>query len=110
MCGAFCKPVHLMRSTPASLAFDPFTAFNAEVRECFVFSFVLDLTDSAWQQTQLSLKYGGLGLHVYDLLHSTLLQPILPQFVPLVCIDADNEVHYIKLGTMMMVSLLELNK
>ena len=62
MCGAFCKLVHLARSTPPSLAFDPLTAFDAEVRECFVFSFILDLTDSAWQQAQLSLKYGGLGL------------------------------------------------
>ena len=49
MCGAFCKLVHLARSTPSSLAFDPLTAFDAEVRECFVVSFKQDLTDSAWQ-------------------------------------------------------------
>ena len=49
-------------SMPPSVAFDPLKAFDAEVRECFVFSSILDLTDSAWQQAQLSLKYGGLGL------------------------------------------------
>ena len=58
----FASSVHLARSTPPSLAFDPLTAFDAEVKECFVFSFILDLTDHAWQQAQLSLKYGGLGL------------------------------------------------
>ena len=56
MCGAFCKLVHLARSTPPSLVFDPLTGFDVEVRECFVFFFVLDLTDSA------CLKYDGLGL------------------------------------------------
>ena len=59
---ALSKLVHLARSMPPSLSFDPLTACDAEVRGCFVFSFVLELTDSAWQQAQLSLKYGGLGL------------------------------------------------
>ena len=58
----FSLMVHLARSTPPSLAFDPLTAFNVEVREYFVFSFVLDLTGSRLNSAQLSLKYGGLRL------------------------------------------------
>ena len=64
---AFCKLVHLARSTPPSLAFDPLVAFDAQVRECFASSIMQDLTDSAWQQAQLSLKYGGLGLRPVSL-------------------------------------------
>ena len=35
--------------------------------ESFFFSFILDITDSAWQQAQLSLKCGGLGLRLVAL-------------------------------------------
>ena len=50
-----------------SLAFDPLVAFDVEIRECFTSSFMQDLTDSAWQQGHLSLKYGGLGLRPVSL-------------------------------------------
>ena len=52
-CGGFCKLVHLSRSTPPSLVADALRLYNDDVCQCF--------TD-AWQQAQLSLSRGGLGL------------------------------------------------
>ena len=62
VCGSFCKLVHLARATPPSLVSDPLQLFDNDVRQCFKDCFVLDTSDSTWQQVQLSLRYGGLGL------------------------------------------------
>ena len=56
VCGSFCKPV------PPSLVSDPLQLFDNDVRQCFKDCFVWDTSDSTWQQVQLSLRYGGLGL------------------------------------------------
>ena len=59
VCGSFCKLVHLARATPPSLVSDPLQLFDNDVRQCFKDCFVLDTSDSTWQQVQLSLRYGG---------------------------------------------------
>ena len=62
VCGSFCKLIHLARATPPSLVSDPLQLFDNDVRQCLKDCFVLDTSDSTWQQVQLSLRYGGLGL------------------------------------------------
>ena len=62
MCGSFCRLAHIARSTPPSLSSDPLEMFDMAVKECFATSSALDLTEHAWQQAQLGLRYGGLGL------------------------------------------------
>ena len=62
VCGSFCKLIHLARATPPSLVSDPLQLFDNDVRQCFKDCFVFDTSDSTWQQVQLSLRYGGLGL------------------------------------------------
>ena len=62
MCGGYCKLVHLARATPPSLAYDPLQLFDAEVRECFTLCTAVPVSNLTWQQAQLSLSHGGLGL------------------------------------------------
>ena len=62
MCGSYCKLVHLARATPRSLASDPLQLFDAEVRECFTLCTAVPASNLTWQQAQLSLSHGGLGL------------------------------------------------
>ena len=62
LCGGFCKLVHISRSTPPSLISDALSVFDADVRRCFTESTAIDTSQSTWQQTQLSLSRGGLGL------------------------------------------------
>ena len=54
--------VHLARATSSCLVSDPLQLFDNDVRQCFKDCFVLDTSDSTWQQVQLSLRYSGLGL------------------------------------------------
>ena len=61
MCGAFCKMVHLARSTPPSLVAEGFRYFDNDVRHCFASCTGVDTSDDAWEQAQLSLSRGGLG-------------------------------------------------
>ena len=61
-CGGFCRLIHLARIIPSSLAGDAFSLFDDEVRQCFAECTAVDTSDSAWQQAQLSLSRGGLGL------------------------------------------------
>ena len=61
-CGAFCKMVHLARSTPPSLVAEGFKYFENDVRHCFALCTGVDTSDDAWEQAQLSLSRGGLGL------------------------------------------------
>ncbi|KAL5500201.1 hypothetical protein EMCRGX_G011720 [Ephydatia muelleri] len=62
MCGGFCKLVHLTRVTPPSLASDALVSFDEDVRQCFVLCSAIEVSDTAWKQAQLSLRFGGLGL------------------------------------------------
>ena len=58
-CGGFCRLIHLARNIPPSLAGDALSLFDDEVRQCFAECTAVDFT---WQQAQLSLSRGGLGL------------------------------------------------
>ena len=62
VCGSFCRLAHIARSTPRSLPSDPLQIFDMAVKECFATCSALDLTEHAWQQAQLGLRYGGLWL------------------------------------------------
>ncbi|KAL5484316.1 hypothetical protein EMCRGX_G020790 [Ephydatia muelleri] len=62
MCGAFCKMVHLARSTPPSLVAEGFRYFDNDIRHCFASCTGVDTSDDAWEQAQLSLSRGGFGL------------------------------------------------
>ena len=61
-CAAFCKLVHLARSTPPSYIADGLALFDKDVRQCFSECTALDTSDIDWMQAQLSLSRGGLGL------------------------------------------------
>ena len=61
-CTSFCKFVHLARSTPPPLISDGLALFDADVRRHFSDCVAIDASDSVWQQAQLSLSRGGLGL------------------------------------------------
>ena len=58
----FCKLVHLAHSTPPALCLKGLALFDAEVRRHFCDCVAIDPSDSEWQQVQLSLSMGGLGL------------------------------------------------
>ena len=62
VCSSFCRLAHIARSTPPSLSSDPLQIFDISVKECFATRSALNLTEHAWQQAQLGLRYGGLGL------------------------------------------------
>ena len=61
-CAAFCKLVHLARSTPPSYVADGLALFDKDVRQCFSKCTALDTSDIDWMQAQLSVSRGGLGL------------------------------------------------
>ena len=44
------------------LASDPLQLFDAEIRECFAQATAVPTADLTWQQAQLSLSHGDLGL------------------------------------------------
>ena len=62
LCGGFCRLNHLARATPPSLSAKALRMFDEDVRRCFSASTGIDTSDDAWQQAQLSLCKGGLGL------------------------------------------------
>ena len=62
ICGSYSKLVHLARTTPPSLCIDSLESFDDEVRQCFASCLALSIPDSNWDQAQLSLSFGGLGL------------------------------------------------
>ena len=47
MCGGFCKMVHITRVTPPSLASDALVSFDEDVRQCFVLSSAIQVSDTA---------------------------------------------------------------
>ena len=55
----FCKIVHLARSTSPSLVAK---GFKYDVHHCFALCTGIDTTNSAWEQAQLSLSKGSIGL------------------------------------------------
>ena len=63
LCSGFCKMVHLARSTSPSVAADSLKILDLDLRCCFSKCLSLDLTEAAWCQSQLSLRFGGFGLH-----------------------------------------------
>ena len=68
-CGGFCWMVHIARCTPPSVALDELHLF-VEVCQTFSDSMCIDPSDLVWQQAQLSLSRGGLGLRSASL-HSS---------------------------------------
>ena len=67
-CSGYCKLVHLARSTPPppppppALIGEALQFFDDDVRRCFSECTAIDTPNVAWQQAQLSLSRGGLGL------------------------------------------------
>ena len=70
LCGSFCKLVHLARAIPTFLSSKALMLFDADIRKTFCQCTGVDISDFAWQQAQLSLSRGGLGLH-YLVHHSS---------------------------------------
>ena len=61
-CSGFCKLAHLARATPPLLSVKGLELFDLDVRDCLSQSTSVDMTDVSWNQAQLSLSRGGLGL------------------------------------------------
>eukprot|EP00731_Ephydatia_muelleri_P015442 Em0008g1162a len=61
LCGAFCKLVHLARATPSILTSKVFALIDDDIRMTFCQCIGVDMSDTAWQQAQLSPSRGGLG-------------------------------------------------
>ena len=61
-CSGFCKLAHLARATPPSLSVKALELFDLDVRDCLSQSTSVDMADVSWNQAQLSLSRGGLGL------------------------------------------------
>ena len=61
LCGAFCKLVHLARATPSTLTSKVFALIDDDIRMTFCQCIGVDMSDTAWQQAQLSPSRGGLG-------------------------------------------------
>ena len=61
-CSGFCKLSHLARATPPSLSVKALELFDQDARSCLSQSTSVDLTDVSWNQAQLSLSRGGLGM------------------------------------------------
>ena len=67
LCGGFCCLNHIVRATPPppsppSLSFKALQLFDEDIHRCFSSTTGIDAWDAAWQQAQLSLSRGGLGL------------------------------------------------
>ena len=62
--GGFCCLHHIARATPSppSLSFKALQLFDEDIHRCFSSTTGIDASDAAWQQAQLSLSRGGLGL------------------------------------------------
>ena len=54
--------MHLSRNTPPLLVKEAFALFDDCVQQCFSECTAVDASASTWQQAQLGLKRGGLGL------------------------------------------------
>ena len=61
-CAGFCKLAHLAHGTPPSQAISAVEAFDHNIRATFSKCTVVDTSNQAWQQAELSLSRGGLGI------------------------------------------------
>ena len=61
-CAGFCKLAHLARGTPPSQAISALEAFDHKIQSTFSKCTVVDTSNQAWQQAELSLGRGGLGM------------------------------------------------
>ena len=55
------------------MAGDSLKIMDSDVRSCFSKCFSIDLSEAAWCQSQLSLRFGGLGLRSLSLTTQVLL-------------------------------------
>ena len=58
----FCKLAHLACGTPPSQAILALEAFDHNIRATFSKCTIVDTSNQAWQQAELSLSRGGLGI------------------------------------------------
>jgi hypothetical protein len=61
-CASFCRFVYLARTTPSQLIADALKGVDSDFHDCLCRFSALQLSDTAWRQSQLSLSSGGLGL------------------------------------------------
>lgn len=61
-CASFAKFVYVARTTPPHLVRDSLLGCDEDIRSALASVGALRLTDSAWEQAQLALTHGGLGL------------------------------------------------
>ena len=61
-CARFCKLAHLARGTPPSQAMSALEAFDYDMRTAFTKCTALNTSNQAWQEAELSLGRGGLGM------------------------------------------------
>jgi hypothetical protein len=61
-CASYSKLVYLMRTVPSSLCSHSFSTFSARMRTELSKLMACELSDWSWEQAQLSIKKGGLGL------------------------------------------------
>ena len=61
-CAGFCKLAHLAHGTRPSQAISALEAFDHNIRATFSKCTVVDTSNQAWQQAELSLSRGGLGI------------------------------------------------
>ena len=61
-CVGFCRLAHLARGTPPSQAISALEAFDHDIRATFSKCTAVDTSNQAWQQAELSLGRGGLGM------------------------------------------------
>ena len=61
-CASFCKYVYIARTTPPQLVRSALATCDVDIRTSFERFAALQLTAAAWQQAQLALSVGGLGL------------------------------------------------
>ena len=61
-CAGFCRLAHLARGTPPSQAISALEAFDHDIRATFSKCTAVDTSNQAWQQAELSLGRGGLGM------------------------------------------------
>ena len=61
-CVGFCRLAHLARGTPPSQAISALEAFDHDIRATFSKCTAVDTSNQDWQQAELSLGRGGLGI------------------------------------------------
>ena len=61
-CTGFCRLAHIARGTPPSQAISALEAFDHDIRATFSKCTEVDTSNQAWQQAELNLDRGGLGM------------------------------------------------